>query len=109
MKTTLATVAFLATLAVAQQNVQTFNGNLGGAAPPVIEDQSNDRPFSVDGSTFLNQGAALQRSCAVQHTACAGQANSGADFDVSDCDAQRMFPRPKLTPAVSVLLFERSC
>ncbi|GKT93414.1 hypothetical protein Ct61P_11264 [Colletotrichum tofieldiae] len=46
-------------------------------------------PFEVNGSTFLNAGAALQRSCAVQHNACADAANSGAeDISVADCGAQ---------------------
>jgi len=50
----------------ASDNVQTFTGALGGAPPAVIE-SSGDRPFSVDGSTFVNKGAAIQRSCSVQH------------------------------------------
>ncbi|KAG6362315.1 hypothetical protein INS49_010545 [Diaporthe citri] len=74
---------------LAAGNVQTFKGSLGGAAPPVNEDDASDRPFSVNGATFLNKGAAVQRSCAVQHNACAGTANSGeADFNVADCDQQ---------------------
>ncbi|KAJ0114252.1 hypothetical protein J7T55_010639 [Diaporthe amygdali] len=74
---------------LAAGNVQTFTGNLGGAAPPVIENDASDRPFSVNGATFLNKGAALQRSCAVQHNACASAANGGkADISVADCDQQ---------------------
>ncbi|KAG4025233.1 hypothetical protein MFRU_063g00230 [Monilinia fructicola] len=57
-------------------NVQTFTGTLGGAAPPVISSAGN-RPFSVNGDTFVGEGAALQRSCSVQHNACADAANSG--------------------------------
>jgi hypothetical protein len=58
-------------------NVQTFAGALGGiGAPPVIE-TSGDRPFSTDGSTFVNAAAALQRSCSVQHNQCADAANAG--------------------------------
>lgn len=73
-------------------NVQTFTGALGGAAPAVIQ-SSGDRPFSVNGATFVNAGAALQRSCAVQHNACANAANSGSgSFSVSDCGAQGTFP-----------------
>ena len=45
-------------------NVQTFTGTLGGAAPPVIS-SAGDRPFSVNGDTFVNAAAALQRSCSV--------------------------------------------
>ncbi|KAI7776250.1 hypothetical protein LA080_005537 [Diaporthe eres] len=85
---TLGALAGLSTV-VAAGNVQTFTGSLGGAAPPVNEDDASDRPFSVNGATFLNKGAALQRSCAVQHNACASAANGGeADFDVADCDQQ---------------------
>lgn len=47
---------------VAGTNVQSFTGTLGGAAPPVISSAGN-RPFSVNGSTFINAGAALIRSC----------------------------------------------
>lgn len=70
-------------------NVQTFTGNLGGAAPAVVDSGDAKRPFSVNGATFVNEGAAVQRSCAVQHNACANAANSGqGDFSVSDCGAQ---------------------
>ncbi|KAJ4415922.1 hypothetical protein N0V82_007043 [Gnomoniopsis sp. IMI 355080] len=86
---TVAMLAGLTGVLAAGNNVQTFTGDLGGAAPPVIEDNTSDRPFSVNGATFLNKGAALQRSCAVQHNACSAVANSGsADIAVSDCDAQ---------------------
>lgn len=86
---TLAMLASLTSVLAAGNNVQNFDGALGGAAPPVIEDDTADRPFSVNGATFLNQGAALQRSCAVQHNACAAVANGGsADIDVADCDTQ---------------------
>lgn len=45
----------------------------------------------MNGATFVNEGAAIQRSCAVQHNACANAANSGSgDFSVSDCGAQGM-------------------
>lgn len=39
---------------------------------------TGSRPFTVEGDTFVNAGAALQRSCSVQHNACADAANSGA-------------------------------
>ncbi|KAH6662966.1 hypothetical protein B0J14DRAFT_452607, partial [Halenospora varia] len=69
-------------------NVQAFTGTLGGAAPPVIS-SAGDRPFSVNGATFVNAGAALQRSCAVQNNACANAVNSGAQAgSVGDCNAQ---------------------
>ncbi|KAL2874417.1 hypothetical protein SGCOL_010397 [Colletotrichum sp. CLE4] len=69
-------------------NVQTFTGALGGAPPPVIQ-SSGDRPFSVNGDTFVGKGAALGRSCDVQHNACARAVNSGQlDGEVSQCDEQ---------------------
>jgi hypothetical protein len=49
-------------------NVQIFTGTLGGAPPPVIS-SAGDRPFSVNGNTFVNAGAALQRSCSVSTSA----------------------------------------
>jgi hypothetical protein len=83
MTTTVGTGATTTTAAVATAtaasgtNVQNFAGALGGiGAPPVIE-TSGDRPFSTDGSTFVNAAAALQRSCSVQHNQCADAANAG--------------------------------
>jgi len=38
---------------------------------------TGSRPFSVNGDTFVNAPAALQRSCSVQHNACSNAANSG--------------------------------
>jgi hypothetical protein len=71
-------------------NVQTFTGDLGGAAPPVEFTAGADRPFAVDGSTFLNKGAALQRSCSVQHNACANAANSGQiQGGAAQCETQQ--------------------
>lgn len=70
-------------------NVQTFTGSLGGAPPPVTSDSASNRPFTVNGDSFVNAGAALQRSCAVQHNACANAANSGSStFTVADCETQ---------------------
>ena len=72
----------------ATNNIQTFTGSLGGPPPPVTSSPS-DRPFSVNGATFLNPGAALQRSCAIQHNACANAANSGSLVGgVGQCDEQ---------------------
>ena len=69
-------------------NIQTFTGTLGGAPPPVVS-STGDRPFSVNGNTFVNSGAALQRSCSIQHNACADAANSGSlAGGVGQCDAQ---------------------
>ncbi|KAI3400582.1 hypothetical protein diail_2785 [Diaporthe ilicicola] len=70
-------------------NVQTFTGALGGAAPPVTDSGDAKRPFSVNGATFVNKGAAIQRSCSIQHNTCANAANSGSgNFSVSDCGNQ---------------------
>lgn len=69
-------------------NVQTFTGTLGGPAPPVISGTGN-RPFSVNGNTFVTSGAAIQRSCSIQHNACANDANSGKlSGGVGQCDTQ---------------------
>ncbi|PON20365.1 hypothetical protein TGAM01_v210744 [Trichoderma gamsii] len=69
-------------------NVQTFTGTLGGPPPPVVSGTGN-RPFSVNGDTFVTVGAALQRSCSIQHNACANDANSGKlSGGVGQCDTQ---------------------
>ena len=60
------------------QNLQTFNGALGGAPPPVV---TGGKGFVVDGSDFVNLGAALGRSCDVQHNACANAANVSSNHD----------------------------
>ncbi|TVY84682.1 hypothetical protein LSUE1_G000710 [Lachnellula suecica] len=83
-----ATSAASSTSAASGTNVQTFTGTLGGAAPPVVS-STGDRPFSVNGDTFVNSGAALQRSCSVQNNACSNAVNSGSlSGSVSDCGAQ---------------------
>lgn len=74
-------------------NINGFAGNVGAAPVPILNDPTTDRPFSVNGATFLNAGAAIQRACDVQKNACANAANSGAaagdSISVSDCDAQQ--------------------
>lgn len=51
-------------LAIRQANSQTFTGALGGiAATPITDSGDAKRPFSVKGATFVNLGAAVQRSC----------------------------------------------
>ncbi|KPM41039.1 hypothetical protein AK830_g5522 [Neonectria ditissima] len=75
-------------------NIQAFTGTLGGPAPPVVS-SAGDRPFSVNGNTFTGSGAAIGRSCDIQHNACANAANSGAlaggvaqcEQQVADCKA----------------------
>ncbi|KAK3389324.1 hypothetical protein B0H63DRAFT_97181 [Podospora didyma] len=74
--------------ATATVNVQAFAGALGGPAPPVISSAS-ERPFEVNGATFLNIGAATQRSCAIQKNACSNAANSGQiEGGTGQCDTQ---------------------
>ena len=70
-------------------NVQSFTGALGGiSAKPVIS-ASGSRPFSVNGDTFVGSGAALGRSCDIQHNACADAANDGSlSGGVGQCDEQ---------------------
>ena len=75
--------------ATATVNVQAFNGDLGGPPPAVQSTTGAARPFEVNGATFLNAGAAIQRSCAVQKNACSNAANSGQiDGGTGQCDAQ---------------------
>ncbi|KAI3340908.1 hypothetical protein F4824DRAFT_496510 [Ustulina deusta] len=74
-----------------QANNSQNSGALGGiTAPSVTNSGDSSRPFSVNGNTFVNQGAAIQRSCDIQQNACSDAANSGkAGFTVSDCQAQQ--------------------
>ncbi|KAI0600083.1 hypothetical protein F4775DRAFT_91153 [Biscogniauxia sp. FL1348] len=70
-------------------DVNAFTGNVGSAPVPVISSAA-ERPFSVNGDTFLNAGAAIQRACDVQKNKCANAANSGAaDISTSDCETQQ--------------------
>ncbi|KAI1181134.1 hypothetical protein F4777DRAFT_573206 [Nemania sp. FL0916] len=70
-------------------NSQT-SGAVGGiAAPAVTKSGDSSRPFSVNGNTFVNQAAAIQRSCDIQQNSCTDAANAGgAAFAVADCQAQ---------------------
>ncbi|KAL9618067.1 MAG: hypothetical protein Q9160_007196 [Pyrenula sp. 1 TL-2023] len=70
-------------------NLQSFTGNLGEAAPAISNSGDAKRPFDVAGDTFVNFAAAAQRTCDKQFNACANQANSGAAFSVSDCQTQK--------------------
>lgn len=68
--------------------MNVFTGSTGSAPVPVISSAS-DRPFSVNGDTFINKGAAVQRACDVQKNACANAINSGSGTGtVADCDTQ---------------------
>lgn len=70
------------------------NGNsaaLGGIAAPAVTDTGDSsRPFGVNGDTFVNKAAAVQRACAIQNNKCADAVNSGAmqGTSVGDCNAQ---------------------
>ena len=71
----------------------TTNGNsiaLGDIAAPAVTDTGNaDRPFGVNGDTFANKAAAVQRACAIQNNQCANAVNSGKmQGSVADCNAQ---------------------
>jgi hypothetical protein len=35
------------------ENLQTFGGNLGGTPPPISNSGNSERPFEVNGSTFV--------------------------------------------------------
>ncbi|KAH8808888.1 hypothetical protein F5884DRAFT_858406 [Xylogone sp. PMI_703] len=88
--TAAATSSSTSTAVAAGDNVQTFTGDIGGAAPPVTE-SSGARPFAVNGSTFVNKAAALERSCDIQNNNCANAVNSGqlAGKTVADCNTQQ--------------------
>lgn len=88
---TASSAAAASTAAATGGNLQTFTGKLGGSLPPAVT--AGGRGFVVAGSDdFLNIGAALQRSCDIQHNACANSANSAAGrssgLTVSQCDQQ---------------------
>ncbi|KIJ53353.1 hypothetical protein M422DRAFT_242497 [Sphaerobolus stellatus SS14] len=81
--------ASTAAAAASTSNLQTFTGALGGVTPPPVT--VGGRGFVVtNNSDFLTLSAALSRSCAVQHNACADAANKNknAGFSVGDCDQQ---------------------
>ena len=91
-----------------QNNLQPFTGALGGEAATPVEDSGNaDRPFQVGQDTFVNIGAAWQRSCdqqfnryvvtclvcewpALIEDSCANLANGGdKTLSVGDCQDQK--------------------
>lgn len=71
------------------------NGNNGasiaGIEAEAVTNVGGARPFQVDGATFVNEGAAKQRACAVQNNKCSNAVNSGqaAGSTVADCNAQQ--------------------
>jgi len=67
------------------------SSSIGGiAAPSVTNSGDADRPFLVNGNTFVNESAAVQRACSIQNNACSNAVNSGAvtGFTVGDCETQ---------------------
>ncbi|KAK2014099.1 hypothetical protein LZ32DRAFT_657464 [Colletotrichum eremochloae] len=72
------------------QNLQAFDGNLGGVKASAITKSSNpERPFEVDGDTFPDFATAANRACDNQKNKCADAANNGSQkFSVSECDKQ---------------------
>ncbi|KAJ2935146.1 hypothetical protein H1R20_g1946, partial [Candolleomyces eurysporus] len=86
-----ATTASSTATASAGSNLQRFSGALAGQAAPIVI--IGGRGFQVEGSdSFLNIGAALGRSCDIQHNRCANVANSAAGrsqgLSVGQCDEQ---------------------
>ncbi|KDN72409.1 hypothetical protein CSUB01_00092 [Colletotrichum sublineola] len=86
------------------QNLQAFDGNLGGVKASAITKSSNpERPFEVDGDTFPDFATAANRACDNQKNKCADAANNGSKkFSVSECDKQsgKLAPvqPPRLVP-----------
>jgi transcription initiation factor TFIID subunit 15 len=65
--------------------------NVAGVAAPEIGDSGNpDRPFSVNGDTFVNREAAVQRACDAQNNGCSDAVNNGQANGVTlqDCNNQ---------------------
>ncbi|KAL6711568.1 hypothetical protein ACN47E_004502 [Coniothyrium glycines] len=91
--TTLIAAAFSAPALRRQNgaNLQTFSGALGGiSATPITNSGNANRPFQVKADTFVNIGAAVQRSCDQQFNACANKANGGdKTLSVSTCSTQQ--------------------
>lgn len=72
-------------------NVAIKSGSLGGNPPAVTKSNDSTRPFSVNGNTFVNEAAAVQRACDIQFNACADAVNGGKlqGKTLSDCQAQQ--------------------
>ncbi|KAN0120026.1 hypothetical protein V8E51_002234 [Hyaloscypha variabilis] len=89
--TTVATGTGSAALAVNTATLVADPSALGGiAAPPITDSGDSTRPFEVNGNTFVNKSAAVQRSCDIQFNACADAFNAGtaSGFNISDCQTQ---------------------
>lgn len=64
---------------------------LGGISAPAITDSGDaSRPFLVNGNTFVNKSAAVQRSCDIQFNLCANAVNGGklSGSTLANCQAQ---------------------
>ncbi|KAK6902604.1 hypothetical protein I203_107862 [Kwoniella mangroviensis CBS 8507] len=71
-------------------NLQTFSEALNGVAATPVINIGGTRPLQVKADTFVNAGAAFQRSCDQQFNGCANAANSGSgDASVAECSAQK--------------------
>lgn len=77
--------------AAASSSVASSSAAIGGIeAPAIVSTGDATRPFSVNGNTFVNKSAAIQRSCDVQFNACANAVNGGklTGVTLADCSAQ---------------------
>jgi hypothetical protein len=50
----------------------------GIAAPEVVDTGDSNRPFGVNGNSFVNKAAAVQRACDIQNNQCSDAVNSGS-------------------------------
>ncbi|KAK3498567.1 hypothetical protein B0T13DRAFT_268217 [Neurospora crassa] len=72
------------------KNVANSQAIAGISAPAVTNSGNFQRPFAVNGATFVNKAAAVQRACAIQNNACSNAVNSGKAPGVTlqQCNAQ---------------------
>jgi transcription initiation factor TFIID subunit 15 len=62
----------------------------GPALLPITDSGDKDRPFKVNGNTFVNKSAAIQRACDIQFNACANAVHSGVlPGPLSTCSTQQ--------------------
>jgi transcription initiation factor TFIID subunit 15 len=56
----------------------------------VTDTGDGDRPFGVNGNSFVNREAAVQRACDIQNNACSDAVNRGEvnGSTLADCNAQ---------------------
>jgi len=68
----------------------TANAIGGIQAPAVTNSGDSSRPFAVNGNTFVNKAAAVQRACDIQRNGCFDAINRGklTSGSTADCDAQ---------------------